>query len=153
LVLADFGIFQDLAATLAPGQLADIEGAPYYMAPERAAGKPGVETSDQYALACVAFELLTGQVPFNGSSPLAVLNAHISTPPPSARAINPTIRPSTDKALLRGLAKNPGERYPSAEAFIAALGTNQSALHLGVRFKLAALAGIAAIAVGAIALA
>jgi serine/threonine-protein kinase len=153
LVLADFGIFRDLAATLVPGQSDEIEGAPYYMATERAAGRPSVEASDQYALACVAFELLTGQVPFNGSSPLAVLNAHISAPPPSARAINPALSPATDKALMRALAKSPDDRYPSAEAFIAALAANQPTLRFGARLKFVAMLGIAVIAAGAIALA
>jgi serine/threonine-protein kinase len=120
-VLTDFGLFQDLESTLTADQAARVEGAPYYMAPEQAAGLAAVPASDQYALACVAYELLTGQPPFNGSSTLAILNAHIGTLPPSPRSLNPRLSPATERALIRALAKKPSERYPTVTAFVTAL--------------------------------
>ncbi len=128
-VLADFGIARDLAETMGLGRSYEIEGAPSYMASEQAAGLQTVPASDQYSLACVAYALLCGRVPFDGNTPLAVLNAHIASPPPAPRSIQPSIPPSCERALLRGLAKNPRERFPTAEAFTAALAVTRPALH------------------------
>jgi hypothetical protein len=86
----------------------------------RAAERRG-ERPDQYALACVAFELLTAQQPFRGEHPWAVLNAHMNQPPRSAAALRPELPPAVDAVLRRALAKQSTERFGSCGEFAGAL--------------------------------
>ncbi len=77
-------------------------------------------SADGYALGIVAYELLTGRVPFRGSIE-SILNAHAHLSPPSPRRLRPDLPPEAERVLMRQLAKAPAQRYPSAEAFVAAL--------------------------------
>lgn len=114
-LLADFGISTVLTtATMAHTRVA---GTPSYMAPEQFQGLVGKET-DQYALACIAYELLTNTLPFTASGFLAMGYQHVSTPPPPLRSRNPEIPPYIEHAILRGLAKERHQRFPSVSAFI-----------------------------------
>jgi hypothetical protein len=101
-------------------------GTPDYSAPEQIQGRPVDGRADQYALACVAYLLLTGEVPFERDQGLAVLLAHLSEPPPSLSARRPGLPAAADEVLARGMAKAPEERYRScrdfADALRAALG-------------------------------
>ena len=120
-VLADFGIAKDLEATVVGGQTTRPVGTPTYMAPEQVDGKPASPATDQYALAAVAYELLTGQVPFTGPTPESVLVAHLVKPLPPPRSINPALSKAVEKVLIKGLAKGPEDRYSSVSAFVDAL--------------------------------
>jgi N-acetylneuraminic acid mutarotase len=120
-VLADFGIAKltDSTATLSTAGM--VVGTPAYMAPELGHGLPAGPASDQYALTVVAYELLTGRVPYQAETPWAVMLAHMSKPLPMPRALNPQISRAVETVLLKGLAKEPGDRYANASAFTAAL--------------------------------
>jgi serine/threonine protein kinase len=126
--LTDFGIAR---AMLSAGTLTvagQFLGTPDYAAPEQVDGQPVDGRADQYALACVAFELLSGAVPFKRELPIAVLYAHLSTPPPRLTATRPDLPPAVDEVLARAMAKNPDDRYPTcadfADAFRDALGVD-----------------------------
>ncbi len=128
LLLADFGLakFSDSAASI--GQHT-IGGTPLYMAPEQWQGHPVLET-DQYMLAAMSYELLTGRVPFRGNlQQLMMQHVQGQVQPPST--LNPQVPPALDNILIRGLAKRPGDRFPSvtafAQAFQAALQQRPSA--------------------------
>jgi len=124
-VLTDFGIARvgQESGITAPGFAL---GTPEYLAPEQAeAGKPVDYRADLYALGVVLFEMLTGRVPFTADRPEAVLHAHIFTPPPSPSRLNPAIPEAVSQVLLKALAKDPGERYQSGAALVAALRTAQ----------------------------
>lgn len=113
LLLADFGIARLITATASMSQ--SIRGTPTYMAPEQWQGMPQ-PASDQYALAVMAYELLTGQPPFRGG-PGQLLYQHLNAPPAPPSALNPLLSPDIDVALLHGLAKEPQARFASVTAF------------------------------------
>ena len=119
--LTDFGIAR---AMLSAGTLTvagQFLGTPDYAAPEQVNGQPVDGRADQYALGCVAFEVLSGAVPFKRELPIAVLYAHLSTPPPRLTLIRPDLPPAVDDVLARAMAKNPDDRYPSCADFADAL--------------------------------
>ncbi|MEV0355096.1 serine/threonine-protein kinase [Nocardia sp. NPDC050697] len=116
--LIDFGTAtrDGQPAITATGNLVGTLG---YVAPERFSGAADAR-SDQYSLACVLFELLTGRRPFgDGDSPQQVL-AHLMTAPPAASMLNPAVPRELDAVIVRGMAKEPGERYADVEQFVAA---------------------------------
>jgi tRNA A-37 threonylcarbamoyl transferase component Bud32 len=115
--LSDFGAGRGVETT-APGQwLGTVE----YVAPETIQGTAPDPRSDRYALACVAFEALTGAPPFHRDTPWATLWAHANEPPPSARERRPALPAAVDAVLGRGLAKDPEARYASARRLLEAL--------------------------------
>lgn len=118
--VSDFGIARAAGQdTLTePGS---VLGSVGYMAPEQARGEPTSPASDRYALACVAFELLTGRRPFERESPAAEAAAHAHEEPPSASDVEPRLPPAVDAVFARGLAKQPGHRYATCAAFVADL--------------------------------
>ena len=118
--LADFGIAKMVEGSGALTQTGMITGTPQYMAPEQATGQPVDQRVDIYALGVVAYEMLTGRVPFAADTPVAVLMKHVTEPmpiPPASTVPEPLVR-----ALLKGMAKKPEERWASAGAFVRALG-------------------------------
>ena len=120
LVLADFGIAR-LAYDSAVTTTGDVLGTAAYVSPEQAEGRPAAEASDRYSLAVVAYELLTGARPFRAEHFAATARMHIeATPEPPSRR-DPSLPPEIDAVLLRGLAKDPAERWPTATAFVDAL--------------------------------
>jgi eukaryotic-like serine/threonine-protein kinase len=98
-------------------------GTAAYLSPEQARGEPGTEASDRYALAVVAYELLTGERLFKGQHFAAQARAHIEDTPPRASEVSDSLPPAIDDVLTRGLAKAPEDRWPSAGAFADALAT------------------------------
>src|ERR1700760_4623718 len=119
--VADFGIARvawedQLTAT---GQ---VLGTAAYLSPEQALGEAATSASDRYALAVVAYELLTGSRPFEADHFAAQARAHVEDPVPPASTRAPELSRAVDAVLERGLAKDPGDRWPSAEAFVDALG-------------------------------
>jgi serine/threonine-protein kinase len=110
----DFGIARALADSTSVTQTAAVIGTAQYLSPEQAKGDPVDARSDVYALGCVLYEVLTGEPPFVGDSPVAVAYQHVREDPvpPSARLS--TISPELDAVVLKALAKNPDNRYQSA---------------------------------------
>jgi eukaryotic-like serine/threonine-protein kinase len=118
--VADFGVASavGLDSFTAAGTVLGTAG---YLAPEQARGEPTSPAVDRYALAVVAFELLTGSRPYQSSSPTAEAAAHVNAPVPSAAALNPELPREIDDVLRQGLAKDPDARFPSAAELVAAL--------------------------------
>jgi len=118
--VADFGVASaaDLASFTEAGTVVGTAG---YLAPEQARGETATPASDRYALAVVAFELLTGIRPFERESSTAEAMAHVSAPIPPASAHNPQLPPEVDDVLARGLAKEPQHRFGSCADFVHAL--------------------------------
>jgi serine/threonine-protein kinase len=119
--LTDFGIAR---AMLSAGTLTvagQFLGTPDYAAPEQVNGQPVDGRADQYALACVAFELLSGTVPFKRELPIAVLYAHLSTMPPLLSSVRQDLPPAAGEVLVRAMAKDPEERYATCADFADAL--------------------------------
>ncbi|MEO7910922.1 MAG: serine/threonine-protein kinase, partial [Roseiflexaceae bacterium] len=119
-MLIDFGLAEVSECTLLTADSA-VLGTPHYMAPEQAAGRGVGERGDQYALAAVAYEMLTGVPPFHGRAATAVVHAHIYELPPPPTERRPTLPVAVNTVLLRALAKQPHDRYPTLVDFIAAL--------------------------------
>jgi eukaryotic-like serine/threonine-protein kinase len=127
-VVADFGVATAISA--AGGDNIYITdrgfavGTPAYMSPEQASAERDLDgRSDLYSLACVLFEMLSGQPPFAGTSPRATMARHAIEPPPSIRSLRPTVPLAVDLALERALAKDPAARFATMEDFCDALVT------------------------------
>lgn len=120
LLLTDFGIARIVADTDTVTTTEAFLGTPTYMAPEQARGR-AVPASDIYSLAIVAYQFFTGRVPFHADSPLATTFQHVFTAPVAPRVYNPGLSQAFEVALLRGMAKDPAQRPPSALAYITIL--------------------------------
>jgi len=98
-----------------------VVGTPMTIAPEQARGDAKLDhRADLYSLAVIAYVLAVGRYPFNGNNPLSILHQHLAEAPPPPSLINPNLPKALDAVLLRGLAKQPGERYPSADMLVEA---------------------------------
>jgi serine/threonine protein kinase len=109
-VLTDFGIARIVGGTQYTATGA-ILGTPAYMSPEQGQGQGGDERSDVYALGVMLYEMVTGRVPFDADTPLAVIYKHISDPLPLPRHLNPSLPEGVEQVILRALAKRPEDRY------------------------------------------
>lgn len=111
----DFGIARAMSDPSAGmTQTAAVIGTAQYLSPEQARGDSVDARSDVYAAGCVIFELLTGQPPFTGDSPVSVAYQHVREDPPTPSAILDTIPPELDSITLKALSKNPANRYQTA---------------------------------------
>jgi len=117
-LLADFGIAT--ALTTASVKVGQVAGTPLYMAPEQFRGMASKE-SDQYGLACIAYELLTGSTPFVAADFMAMAYQHVHEQPKSPRQLNPALPMHMEQAIMKALSKERHDRYPNVTAFIAAL--------------------------------
>jgi serine/threonine protein kinase len=116
---ADGGSFNQLLSIVtAAGALV---GTPYYCSPEQALGLPVDARSDLYAVGVVAFEALTGKVPFDAEGVLELLRMHIDEPPPHPRRLRPELSVELERVILRALAKEPDERFRDASEMLAHL--------------------------------
>ena len=113
LAIADFGIAR-LAMEDGLTMTGQVLGTASYISPEQAVGEPATPASDRYALAIVAFELLTGTKPFQAEHFAAQARAHVEDPPPLATERDPSLPAGVDRVLDRGMAKEPAERWPTA---------------------------------------
>jgi serine/threonine protein kinase/Tol biopolymer transport system component len=119
--LSDFGVSKGAISSVSLTGSGHFLGTPDYSAPEQIQGLVVDGRADQYALACVAFELLAGHGPFDRDQGMAVLLAHLSEPPPSLVSRRPDLPAAADEVLAKGLAKVPEKRYPSCADFAAAM--------------------------------
>jgi putative two-component system response regulator len=120
-VLADFGLAKLARSVRKLTATGTVIGTPEYMAPEQIGGEPLGPGSDQYSLGVVAYEMLTGRVPFQGDTPGAVLISHMRNPMPAIHELPGELSHHIDQVLRRGLAKSPRDRYPTVSEFVAAL--------------------------------
>jgi hypothetical protein len=119
--LSDFGLSKGALSSVGLTGTGQFLGTPDYSAPEQVSGRAVDGRADQYALACVAFTLLTGQRLFPRDEPLAVLLAHTSELPAPVSAQRPDLPAATDQVLARALAKVPEDRFGTCGEFAEAL--------------------------------
>jgi serine/threonine-protein kinase len=121
-VVTDFGIAK-VAESVGLTTSGMMVGTPSYMSPEQCLGKDVGPASDQYALGVVAYELLTGKLPFPGASMMSVMYAHVNTPAPAVEELRSDIPADIAAAVMRMLEKEPGDRFPNLETAVAAMGS------------------------------
>jgi serine/threonine-protein kinase len=131
-VVSDFGIARavDNAVGDRLTQTGLTLGTPAYMSPEQATGEVVGARSDIYSLGCLLYEMLTGQVPFPAATPSHALARRLTENAPAARDLRPTVPPLLDEAVRRCLARNPADRFSSAEELRRALSPTDSGAHL-----------------------
>jgi eukaryotic-like serine/threonine-protein kinase len=118
-VVTDFGIARAGVSEIT--QTGSVMGTPQYLSPEQAQGEDVTPVSDLYSVGVMLYEALAGRVPFEGESAVAVAMKQVSQAPQRPSSINPRVTPPLDAVVMRALEKSPGERFQSADAFIAAL--------------------------------
>jgi eukaryotic-like serine/threonine-protein kinase len=118
-VVTDFGIARAGISDIT--QTGSVMGTPQYLSPEQAQGFEVTPVSDLYSIGVILYEALTGRVPFEGESAVAVAMKQVSETPQRPSSINPQVWPALDAVVMRALEKEPGQRFQSADAFIAAL--------------------------------
>ena len=110
----DFGIARALSDGQGVTQTAAVVGTAQYLSPEQARGELVDARSDVYAAGCVLYELIAGDPPFTGDSPVAVAYQHVREDPLPPSHLNPEISPALDAVVLKAMSKNPANRYQSA---------------------------------------
>ena len=119
--LSDFGLSKDALAVSGLTESGQFLGTLDYVSPEQIEGRPLDGRSDQYSLACSAFEMLCGQPPFRREQGVSVMYAHLSEPPPSVRAHRPELSAEIDAVIAKAMAKAADDRYATCREFAAAL--------------------------------
>jgi eukaryotic-like serine/threonine-protein kinase len=116
LKVMDFGIARMSTDVTAP-QTSSVLGTPTYLSPEQAQGQPVDARSDIYSLGILLYELLVGRPPFTGDSPVAIAYKQVNEAPIPPSQLNPDVPASLDAVVMKALAKNPANRYQTAESF------------------------------------
>ena len=132
-VLTDFGIAKIVTGAQFTSS-GGMVGTPAYMAPEQGLGEPGDERSDLYSLGVILFQFLTGHLPYDAETPLAVVLKHVNEPVPSVRDFAPHVPEELDRIVRKALAKDPDNRYQSATEFAADLARLDDEGHLSPVF-------------------
>lgn len=117
--VTDFGIAQAGVSEIT--QAGSVLGTPHYLSPEQAQGFEVTAVSDLYSIGVMLYEALTRRVPFEADSAVAVAMKQVSQAPQRPSSINPQVSPALDAVVMRALEKEPGQRFQSADAFIAAI--------------------------------
>ena len=130
--IMDFGIAKTEAMRrITFGGFSPTMGTPDYMAPEQIKGKRGDQRTDIYSLGAILYEMLTGQVPFQGPNVYAVMNARLVGDPPAPRSLNPEIPPQVEEIVLHAMERDPFKRYHSAAAMKAELDAPETVVVTG----------------------
>lgn len=120
-LLTDFGIAKLHEATAGFTNTGGVIGTPSYMSPEQGQGDTVDNRTDIYSLGVVFFEMVTGRVPFEADTPIAVVLKHITDPLPSPRELNPSVPLLIERVIARATAKDPERRFRSAQQMVHAL--------------------------------
>lgn len=138
-VITDFGI-----AKAAEGdgltQAGTVVGTPAYVSPETCEGKPATAAADQYSLGVVAYQMLTGELPLQADSSMAMMYAHIHTPPEPLSKKRPDLPRDVNAAIMRMLEKKPEDRWPSVKDAVAAIAAVAPPVDDDVRARIIVLA-------------
>ncbi len=118
-MVTDFGIARAGVSDIT--QTGSVMGTPHYLSPEQAQGQEVTAVSDLYSVGVILYEALTGRVPFEGESAVAIAMKQVSEVPQRPSSLNPRVSPALDAVVMRALEKDPGQRFQNADAFIAAL--------------------------------
>ncbi|MCC0097053.1 protein kinase [Streptomyces flavotricini] len=128
----DFGIARAMqSGVTSMTQTGMVVGTPQYLSPEQALGRGVDARSDLYSVGIMLFQLLTGRIPFDADSPLAIAYAHVQEEPVAPSSINRSVTPAMDALVARALKKNPNERFPTAAAMRDEVARVMSAGHAG----------------------
>lgn len=121
--VADFGLAapSPRAREAAEGEEAEVWGTVHYLSPEQAQGKPATQASDIYAIGVVLYEMVTGQVPFEGTTPEEVILKHLQQSPSPPHLLNPRVPAAVEAFILKAMAKDPERRYTSAREMGSAI--------------------------------
>ena len=117
--VTDFGIARAGASEMT--EAGSIMGTAQYLSPEQAQGQPATSQSDLYSVGIILYELLTGRLPFDGESAVAIAVQHLNDSPPPISSLRPDVAPELEAAVMRALAKDPAARWADADEFIRAL--------------------------------
>ncbi|KUN26990.1 serine/threonine protein kinase [Streptomyces corchorusii] len=113
----DFGIARAMqSGVTSMTQTGMVVGTPQYLSPEQALGRGVDARSDLYSVGIMLFQLVTGRLPFDADSPLAIAYAHVQEEPVAPSSVNRALPPAVDALVARALRKNPNERFPTAES-------------------------------------
>jgi serine/threonine-protein kinase len=124
--VSDFGIARAGASDMT--LTGSIMGTAQYLSPEQAQGHAVGATSDLYSIGVILYELLTGSVPFEGETAVAIAFKQVAAEPRPPSTLNPAVPAGLDAVVLRAMAKDPGQRYASADEFLGALARERAAL-------------------------
>jgi serine/threonine-protein kinase len=121
--LADFGIAKDIGKPVSPFQTDQhtVLGSPAYLAPEQVKAEPITPQTDIYSLGVVLYEILTGRLPFEAQTPIALMFKHVHEPVPPVRDIRPDLPDEVNAVLQRAMAKHPDERYSDVAIMVREL--------------------------------
>ena len=134
--IIDFGIAACAGSRrLTFGKLSQVMGSPDYISPEQVKNKRGDARSDLYAVGVMLYEMLTGETPFHGANPFAVMNARLVTSPRPPSELNPEIAPQLEEIVLHALESDPQRRYANAQQFARDL-SHQDEVQLNDRLML-----------------
>jgi tRNA A-37 threonylcarbamoyl transferase component Bud32 len=125
-ILTDFGIAKVVSGPHYTASGA-VMGTPAYMAPEQGLGQPGDARADIYSLGVMLYQLVTGRLPYDADTPVAVILKHVNEPLPLPSALNADVPLGIERIIIKALAKDPNERYQTVEAMLADLNDLKAA--------------------------